>query len=116
MLPAASKLSNQFTVRRAGQSVDLVRVSCPAGTVDCVVRRARVAFQARQNLNPVTARAVISRTTIPAGETAVIRANVPGAVFRQLTRQKTGSVTTSVRVVGPGAALEADRRSGLRRR
>ncbi len=114
-LPTVTKLRNQFTVNRAGQSIATVRVNCPALQVRCVVRSARVVFQARQNLNGVQGTARIGRTTIPAGESTVIRANVPGRVVRELSRQRTGSVTTTVRVDGAGTAVDISRRSGLRR-
>lgn len=114
-LPTVTKLRNQFAVNRGGQNLALVRVNCPELQVRCVVRSARVVFQARQSLNGVKATARIGRTTIPAGESTVIRANVPGKVFRQLRRQRTGSVTTTVRVDGAGTAVDVNRRSGLRR-
>jgi hypothetical protein len=100
---------------QAGKSYTLVRITCPTQQTQCIVRSARVAWQARQNLQSVTTNAVISRTTIPSGQTATVRAKAPGSVVRRLTGQRTGSVTVTVNAVGAGAMAEVIRRMGIKR-
>jgi hypothetical protein len=114
-LPTVTNLQNQFRINKAGQSIATVRINCPELQIRCEVRRVRVVFQARNNLNGIKATARIGKTSIPAGGSTVVRANVPRKIFRQLARQRTGSVTTTVRVIGAGTDTDIARRSGIRR-
>ncbi|MGA1076674.1 MAG: hypothetical protein ACO307_16320, partial [Ilumatobacteraceae bacterium] len=114
-LPTVTNLQNQFRINKAGQSIATVRINCPELQIRCEVRRVRVVFQARNNLNGIKANVRVGRTTIPAGESTVVRANVPRKIFRQLARKRTGSVTTTVRVIGAGTDTDIARRSGIRR-
>jgi hypothetical protein len=114
-VPSVNRLYSSPIRLQAGKSYTLVRITCPTQQTQCIVRSARVAWQARQDLQSVTTNAVISRTTIPSGQTATVRAKAPGSVVRRLTGQRTGSVTVTVNAVGAGAMAEVIRRMGIKR-
>lgn len=101
-IPSVSRTVSSIKVK-SGRTYTLARIKCPQEQKKCVVSGVQVNWRAKQEAKAVRSTPILSRSTIPRGGVATVRAKVPQKVASQLSRKRTGSVTVELKAAAAGA-------------